>query len=168
MILSQNTFNAGRDSDSVIIPQGKYRSAFNLELVGDGKFQALKNIAGTTQVKQIQSSSSVRTIGTFKTKYLIGGSLYDCLLDFTATATTLNIRCHNVETNTLYDLYQESVDSDYLTEDRTAALFPEGGTDYIYFSDFYNEVRYIKCEIPSPYSPNFLSAYDISLNVGVR
>lgn len=153
------------DSDSSIIQPNQYTSAYNVEIVGDGKFMALQNIRGTSNVQQILASSTVEELGTFATKYLVGGELHNCLTIFTAVPSGLfKIWCYDTEADVLYELFQESIAVDYLTEERIidAVNYPENGVDVIYFTDFYNEVRFITCDLTS-YSPNFLSAYDISL-----
>jgi hypothetical protein len=168
MIGFTNNFSEGRNTDftKAAVPNNQYTAAANVELVGDGKYYALQNIKGTTNVQQIIGSSTVEVLAVFANKYQILGASYDCLTIFTATpSSTFNIYCYNATSDSLYALYQESIDYSYLSEDRTvdAVCYPENGVDYLYFTDFLNEVRFLKCEIPSPYSANFLSSYDISL-----
>jgi hypothetical protein len=156
-------FFEGRNTDTskINLSQDQYLEAHNLELVGDGVFQALQNIKGTTDLKQIISDSTVKDIGAFPCKFLILGESKRCNLHFTISSTLFKIRCYDIDGDTLYELYEEEVES----QDRIidAVNYPEGGVDFVYFTDFYKELRFIKCEIPSPYVANYLTSFDISL-----
>ena len=167
MRYTRNSFESGRNSDTnkSIIQPNQYIEAHNVELVGDNNFYALQNIKGTTYLKEILSDAAAEEIGAFATKYLIGGVLKQCITYFTLTGTYFNIWCYDTESNTLYALYQEVIANDYNTDDRVidAINYPENGIDYLYFADDYQGMRFIKCEIPAPYSPNFLTAFDLSL-----
>jgi hypothetical protein len=129
-----NNFSEGRNTDftKAAVPNNQYTAAANVELVGDGKYYALQNIKGTTNVQQIVGSSTVEVLAVFPNKYSISGASYDCLTIFTATpSSTFNIYCYNATSDSLYALYQESIDSSYLSEDRTvdAVCYPENGVD---------------------------------------
>jgi hypothetical protein len=168
MKLTRNQFVQGRntDTDPSKLEPSQYVEGFNFEMVGDGKYFAPQNLLGTTKVRDILVNPTVEELGTFQNKYLIGGQLYNCLTIFTVTPSNkFNIWCYNTESTILYALYEESVDANYLTPDRiiSAENYPENGVDFLYFTDFLRELRFIKCEIPSTYSPNFLTSYDISL-----
>lgn len=78
----------------------------------------------------------------------------------------LKIWCYDTEGDTLYQLYEQSgLPSSYDSDDRIvdARAYAENGTDILYFTDNYNEIRQLRCSIPNPYSANFLSDYDLSL-----
>jgi hypothetical protein len=160
-----NTFLGGRNSDLSPnnLPNTQYISAKNVELVGDGNFAALRNIRGTTLVQQLSTSGNFRVLNAIPTKYLINDELVDSITIFSVDGTTFSI--HAFAGDTLYSLFSETVPSDYseVVEAVDAKIFPEGGVDIVYFTDFYKEPRYLTCEIPSPYTPNFLTAYDLSL-----
>lgn len=66
---------------------------------------------------------------------------------------------------TTYELFQESISADYASDDRLidAIGYAENGVDHVYFTDFYNEPRKIRCVIPAGYAPNFLTPDDISV-----
>ena len=142
-------------------PNNQYLSANNVELVGDGEFASLRNIKGTTGVQALDDN--IEVLAVFATKYLISDELVDCLTVFSVSSTTFKIQAYTP--STLYDLFSETIADDYITSDRSidAVSGPEGGIDIIYFTDFYNEIRSFKCEIPDPYSANFLTEYDLSL-----
>lgn len=167
--ITTNSFRAGQnqDVDKQQIEPIYFTEAHNLELTGSGTFLALKNIRGTTNVQDIIGLSGTEVLGAFETKYKIGDVTdIKCLTIIVATAgLALNIFCYNTEGDVLYQLYNESIESDYLTDDRVvdAVRYAEGGIDILYLSDFYNEIRQLRCEIPLPYSANFLSKYDLSL-----
>lgn len=158
-----NNFLRGRnlDDSKAIISQDQYLEAHNLELVGDGVFNSLQNIKGTTNLKDIITDSSIKEIGAFAVKFLIEGESKRCNLYFTISSTLFKIWAYDIDGDTLYELYEEEVE----TQDRLidAVNYPEGGVDYVYFTDFYKGLRFIKCEIPSPYIANYLTSFDISL-----
>jgi len=158
-----NNFLRGRnvDDSKAIISQDQYLEAHNLELIGDGTFNSLRNIQGTTLLKNIINNSTVKEIGSIPVKFLIGGVSKRCNLYFTITSTLFKIWCYDIDSNALYELYEEGVE----TQDRLidAVNYPEGGVDYVYFTDFYKGLRFIKCELPSPYTANYLTSFDISL-----
>jgi hypothetical protein len=162
--ITSNNFSGGRntDTDKSIIQPNQYIEAHNVELVGDGKFFALQNINGTTGL--IQMAGPGRVLKTIPSRYLIDGEYQECITIFLVD-TVFKILCYNTETGGLYALYQEPIADDYLTEDRIidAVNYPENGIDFVYFTDLYNEIRFVKCVIPTIYSPDFLTKYDISL-----
>lgn len=150
-----------------MIDPNQYTQAFNVELVGNGNFYSLTNIDGTTEEGELTGlPSSCEILKIFPNKYIIDGTQYRCITIFTAVAESLfKIWCFNTETGDLYELFEENITADYLTDDRAidATNYPENGIDILYFTDNYNEVRYLKCQIDFPYTPNFLSSYAISL-----
>ena len=158
-----SNFSQGRNADLSPdkTPNNQYLSANNVELVGDGEFASLRNIKGTTGVQALDDN--IEVLAVFATKYLISDELVDCLTVFSVSSTTFKIQAYTP--STLYDLFSETIADDYITSDRSidAVSGPEGGIDIIYFTDFYNEIRSFKCEIPDPYSANFLTEYDLSL-----
>lgn len=158
-----NVFSGGRNTDDskAIISQDQYLEAHNLELVGDGTFKSLQNIKGTTNVKEIVNDSTVEEVGAFACKFLIGGVKKDCNVYFTVDDSSFKIWCYDTVDNQLYELFQEPVGtSDRIVDVRN---YPENDVDVIYFTDFYKELRYFRCVIPTPYTPNFLSPFRISL-----
>jgi len=169
MRITTNSFIQGKntDQDRQQIPPVFATDIQNLSLVENGSFLALKNIRGTTNVQDVIALSGTEVLGVFETKYKIGDvSDIKCLTIIVATAgLALNIFCYDTENDDLYQLYNENIESDYLTDDRVvdAVRYAENGLDILYLSDFYNEIRQLRCEIPLPYSANFLNDSDLSL-----
>lgn len=163
--LTVNRFTKGRNTDvsKALIGIDQYIEAHNVELVGDGNFYALKNIKGTTNVKNI--AGNAECLGVFRNNYLISSEQKQCLTIFTLSSGLFKIWAYDIDAATLYELYQETVDEDYVTDDRVvdAHNYPENGIDIIYFTDNYHEVRKVRCEIPSPYIANFLTEFDLSV-----
>lgn len=163
----KNEWFGGRNSDTdpSRLPPNQYISAENVELTGEGAFTSLRNIKGTDLVQQLSTSANFRILKELPNKYYINSTLVDCITIFSVDGTTFKIQAYDCENDTLYSLYTETVPADYTTtvKDVDAVTYPENGRDYVFFTDFYSEVRYLKCEIPSPYSANFLTAYDLSL-----
>lgn len=166
---TKNIFAGGlnTDKDKNIIESSQYIEAHNVELVSDNNFYALKNIKGTTSVQNIINVADTDVLGVFETKYKIDTTFdIQCLTIITATeGGNLKLWCYDTQNDNLYELYEESVESDYFTDDRIidAVRHAENGIDILYFTDFYNEVRALRCEIPFPYSANFLNENDLSL-----
>lgn len=167
-----NTWGGGRNSDTNPrnIPNNQYIEGVNVELTESGEFFSLTNIAGTTAVQQISGIAGLEVLGAFATKYLIDDEQVDCITIFTADTVggsthPFKILAYDTEHDVLYELYEQTVAVDYNTVDRVvdAIYFPENNVGRIFFTDNYHEIRYLKCEIPSPYSANFLTSYDLSL-----
>lgn len=166
MILFSNSFFGGRNTDSEPskLPNTQYREAHNVEIVGSNAFHSLQNVLGTTHAMNLVDSSSTQVMKILNNKYLISSVLYECLTIFTVTPSDkFKIWCYNTETDVLYELYEEVITASYTTRVVDTINYPENGIDIVYFTDFHNEIRYLKCEIPSPYVANFLSTYDLSL-----
>lgn len=172
--LTQNSFEGGLNTDvskSKLNPTF-YTEAHNVDSVADGDFFALKNIKGTTKTKVFVNPPNTAVLGVFANKYLIGGVQKHCLTVFTAgdpftagNPDIFKVWCYDPEAGEVYELFQEDITSDYLTPNRVVDAFgyAENNIDHIYFTDHYNEMRYLRCEIPSPYVANFLSEADISI-----
>jgi len=166
--ITRNDFSKGvnTDVDKQILPPNFATDIQNLELVGDGEFFALRNIAGTTKVEDIINVASTEFLGVFETLYAIDGVNTKCLTIFTATdSVNFKIYCYDTENDNLYTLYTETISGDYLTADRIidAVRFAENGIDILYFTDYYNEIRQLRCEILDSNNPPTLSEYDLSL-----
>lgn len=168
--ITKNVFTHGQntDVDRQQIPPVYFTEAHNLEFTGDGVFLAAKNIRGTSNVpKVITASSGTSVLGIFETKYRINDvPNIKCLTIITATVSgNFKIWCLDIENNNLYEMYEESAPSNYFTDDRVvdAVRYGEGGLDTLYFTDFFNEVRQLRCEIEFPYVANFLDENDLSL-----
>lgn len=163
---TSNKFSHGQNSnaDKNQIPGNQYLEAHNLELTSDGAFFGLRNIKGTTAVQTVLGSSTAECLGVFPNKYKIGDDYFNCLTIFTVDSI-FKIWCYDTENDQLYELYEESIAVNYKTDDRVidAKNYPENGIDILYFTDFYNEIRKVRCEIPSPYTANFLTSFDLSV-----
>lgn len=162
----RSSFHGGRnaDTDPPVLASNQYISGTNVELNGDGTFSSLRNINGTDLIQQLSTSATFRVLNLISNKYLINDVLVDCLTIFSVD-TAFKIHCYDLENSTLYELFSETVPDDYnsTVKEVDVKCFPENGTDINYFTDNYSELRYFKCEIPSPYTANFLTAYDLSL-----
>ena len=160
--LTKNSFEGGLNVD---MDKSKLDPIFateihNLETIGDGKFYNLTNIKGTINVQDVINTASTEVLGVFRNKYVISSVLVDCLTIMTASvADGFKIFCYDIENDTLYTLYTESIAGDYLTEDRVidAVGYSENGIDYLYFTDNYNEPRVIRCEAPATLTSSDLS-----------
>lgn len=169
--ITKNTFDKLRNTDisqSSIMPN-QYVAAHNVQASGEGSYFSLRNIKGTTEVQTIIASvaDGVDVPGLTKARFLINDVLTQCVVIFTADEDNLLLKiwCYDTENDDLYELFEETVESDYFTNDRVidSVVFPENSTDIIYFTDNYSEMRQLRCVIPNSYSANFLNSYDLSL-----
>lgn len=157
---------ANADLDKAISPEGSYLEANNLNLSGDNKFLSLENLAGTTAVETITSSFSGKVLGVFANKLKVSGVTVEALTVFTAVSGgNFKIWAIDLTNNDTYELFQETYSAAFEASNPVidAVVYPENGTDIIYFTDGFNEIRKIRLEIPSPYSANYLTAEQISL-----
>jgi hypothetical protein len=166
--ITRNSWEGGQNTDvsKSLLNPSFYLEAHNLEASANGEFFALKNVRGTTLIENLIATPGTEVLGVFSNNYLIDNISKKCLTIFTATeGGNFKIWCYDVEADVKYEIYEEAIEDDYLTSDRVvdAIGYAENDVDYIYFVDDYKEYRFLKCEIPSPYSPNFLSASDLSL-----
>ncbi len=166
MPATRNSFENAQNSndDKGKVKANQYLEAHNLELTSDGNFFGLRNLKGTTAVQQVLGSSTAECIDILPNKYKIGDDYFNCLTIFTVDST-FRIWCYDTENDVLYALYEEAIAGDYKTDDRVidAKNYPENGIDIVYYTDFYNEIRKVRCEIPTPYVANFLTSFDLSV-----
>jgi hypothetical protein len=115
----------------------------------------------------IASPFNTIILGAFESRYKIGDVKdIKCITFVTATYPGFyKIWCYDTINNQLYQLYEEATPDDYITDDRIVDgfLYPENGLDILYITDNYFDIRKIRCEIPLPYTANFLNKYDITL-----
>ncbi len=168
--LHKNSFEGGLNKDITknFISNDQYFDAQNLTLVDTNKFLSLQNIQGTTDLSQILSTDTATVLGVFATKYKIGtASNIDCLTIFTAEEGGLfNIFCFDTTSLIVYNIFEQDTPPNYLTGDSRSidgVLYPENGLDILYFTDFYSEIRKLRCEIPLPYTVPFLNGFSLSL-----
>lgn len=163
-----NRFEKGLngDIDKAVSPDGTFLSAENLQLGGDSKYLALENLAGTTAVETITAGFSGKVLGVFGNKLKVNDVSVDALTVFTAlSGGNFKIWAIDVVNNDTYELYEETFTAEFEASNPVidAVVYPENGTDIIYYADGYNEIRKIRLEVPSPYSANFLTSEQISL-----
>jgi hypothetical protein len=167
MPATKNEFFGGNNSnaDKNKIKPNQYLEAHNLELTADGNFFGLRNLKGTTVLHEISSDFVVECLDVVPNKYKIGDDYFNCLTIFTVDSTNFKIWCYDTENDVLYELYEEAIAIDYTADDRVidAETYPENGIDIVYYTDFYNEIRKVRCEIPTPYVANFLTSFDLSV-----
>jgi len=154
----KNTFTKGLnvDFDPNILEPEQYIDAANVTLVPSGKFMALQNIAGTTNLQSLGITGTV--MGVFATRYTIGTNTnLPCLTIFTAvTAGNINIWCYEPTGVTgvfLYKLYETPTPTNYISTSGgmvDGVLYPEKGMDILYFTDNFSEIRKIRCNIQAP------------------
>lgn len=173
--LTRNTWKGGlnTDTDKSQLDPIYYVAAHNLDSASDGTFFSLRNIKGTEKVKALVNSPDTTVLGAFPSKYLIGGSYKKSITLFTMTGPAgssgkenkFKIWCYDTEANNVYELFEETITSAYITSNRVvdAIGYAENNIDHLYFTDDYNEIRYLRCEIPASYTANFLTSSDLSV-----
>lgn len=167
MRIWKNTFLKGiqNDLDYAITPGENFLHAANITLTGDSKFLACENIQGTQELESIISTFSGRVLGVFANKYIISNvEGIECLTIFTSVSNTLKIWAYDIENDTKYELFSETYSNyDASGNNIDAIVYPEQGSDILYFTDNFNEIRLLRCEIPVGYTPAFLSPEQLSL-----
>lgn len=183
--IHKNTFDGGLNTDlaPAIINQNQYIDANNVTLIGSGQFLALQNVRGTLKIKDLNATTNTTTIlRAVPCKYKVGTSegldgitIFSHEEDPVGTSNLFKISAYVFSTDTLYNIYSETVGDDYLvtasaelggSNERVidGALYPENNLDIIYFTDFYNRPRKLRCEIPVAYAGSaFLTADDLEL-----
>jgi hypothetical protein len=182
--IHKNTFEGGLNTDlsKNIVNSNQYTDAQNVTLVNTGNFLALEDIKGTALVKDLIANTNTTTVlRAFNTKYQVdtvsgldGITIFTHTEDPSGSANAFKILAYVFQTDTVYTLYEETVDDDYLVNGGTqysetnervidGVLYPENGIDILYFTDFYNRPRKLRCVIPSGYSGAFLDALDLDL-----
>lgn len=165
----KSTFLKGlnNDLDKAISPAESYLSAFNVTLSSNNGFLALANIKGTTEIASILPTFTGIVLAVYANKYIISGVPdMECLTIFTATpGGKFKILCYDVTNNVTYELFEQDFTAEFEASLPVVDVvcYPENGVDIDYFTDNYNEIRKLRCEIPSSYTPNFLSPEQLSL-----
>jgi hypothetical protein len=168
--IASNEFGGALNSDLANAFQSdkQYIAAKNVTLIANNEFLSLQNLAGTTNVTDIIAPSGTSTnevLGVFNAHLTVNGNRHRSLIIFITDYTNFKIFGYDIEASQLYEMFSQSVDSDYDNSSRVvdAALYPENNIDYIYFTDNHHEYRKLKCEIPDPYVPSFLTTHDLKV-----
>lgn len=119
-------------------------------MAGDGKFLALENLAGTTELLNLDNIFTGEVIGgPYRVKAKIDGTLEDCLLVFLKESVTVSVILYRITGNTLVTIFNELYyGSETMLVD--AVTYPENGVDIIYYTDGVNELRKLRLEFTSP------------------
>ena len=167
--LHRNNFLKGvqADIDQSISPSDTYLEAHNLMLSKDNGFLGLTNIKGTLPISILTGSWTGDILGLYANKYTIGDTPNkECLTIFEISSDDkFKIWCYDIEGDMFYNLFEQ----EYTTEFQAAnpeidlVLYPENGLDIIYFTDNFNEIRKLRCEIPIPFTEAFLTSEQLSL-----
>lgn len=167
--LHRNNFLKGvqADIDQSISPSDTYLEAHNLMLSKDNGFMGLTNIRGTLSIDGLAANFTGDVIGVFANKYTIGGVTgLDCLTIFEiASEDKFKIWCYDITNATFYQLFEQDYTPDFeaAKPEVDLVLYPENGLDIVYFTDNFNEIRKLRCEISLPHSGAFLTPQQLSL-----
>lgn len=173
----RNTFEGGLNTDITknLVNANQFLDAKNLSLVGDGTFLSLQDKKGTTKLETIIATNNTTVLGVYATRYTIGtDENVNCLTIFTVTVAdagfpgTFYIYAYDIDNDALYQLYSEDAPPALIGVANIpslvdAVLYPENGLDILYFTDYLNRPRKIRCEIPTGYAPDFLNILDLDL-----
>lgn len=159
----RSTFARGLNSDldKSITPNENFIEAYNLHLAGDGKFTALENLSGTTELFTLDATFTGTVIGgPYSVQAKIDGVSEPCLLVFTLEGTTNAVTLYRINSAAATVIYTETYSgSETLLVD--GVVYPENGVDIVYYTDGGNELRKLRLEFTSPI-PAF-TAQQISL-----
>jgi hypothetical protein len=136
------------DLDKSGVANNTFLEAYNLQLVGDGKFLALENIAGTTQVASLDSNYLGTTPYVYAVKARINSVIEDCLLIFTQVGSVFRASLFRFSNNSYTTIYEKLLSG--LTSVIDAVNYPEGGIDIVYFTDGVSEIRKFRLEFTTP------------------
>lgn len=164
----KNRFNKGiqQDIDRALPSEESYIDAENLILTGNATFYALENVRGTVEVGAVLASASASAVilQAYNCNFTTSGSPFKGLMVFVKDGTDLKIVSYDLDNNVSYELFTDS--GCYGVNDTIELdgfLFAEGGVDVIYFTDGVNELRKIRCDIPSPFVANDLRSEQLSV-----
>lgn len=176
--LHKNSFEGGLNTDvnPNVVNSTQFIEAHNLSLVESGKFLALQNLKGTVELEKITALDNTSVLGVFNNKFKIGADEnVDCLTIFTVEVVggsgltgTFNIYCYDIVNDDLYLMYSEDAPMIAPAVAEINSLidgisYSEKGFDYLYFTDFLNRPRKLKCYVPLPYTSDFLVEKDLEL-----
>jgi hypothetical protein len=167
--LHRNNFLKGvqADIDQSISPSDTYLEAHNLILSKDNGFLGLTNIKGTLNIDGLAANFTGDVIGFYANKYKIGDTPgLECLTIFEISSDDkFKIWCYDIANATFYQLFEQEYTAEFeaAKPEIDLVLYPENGLDIIYFTDNFNEIRKIRCEIPLPHTFAFLTPEQISL-----
>ncbi len=172
MEVYKNSFDGGLDTNisQRLIPPNKYIQAANVNIATDGNFYAIENIKGTEEVAIILGETSEGVLAVYASKYKIGDAInIPCLtvfaVQFDDPVYKFKILCYDTINEDIYELYEKEVTEDYLTNNRLidCVLYPENGIDILYYTDHFFKIGKLRCEIPLPYTANFLTDIDVQM-----
>lgn len=173
----RNSFEGGLNTDITknLVNSNQFLDAKNLSLVGDGVFLSLQDKKGTTKLETLTTTNNTTVLGVFSTRYTIGTEEnVNCLTIFTVSVLdagfpgTFYIHAYDIDNDALYQLYSEDAPPALIGVANIPSLvdgvlYPENGLDILYFTDYLNRPRKLRCEIPTVYTANFLNILDIDL-----
>lgn len=165
----KNSFLKGiqNDLDKAISPAESYLESHNVTLTTNQGFLALTNIAGTLEVDTLINSFTGNVLAVYANKYKIGDiEGVECLTVFTSQPSgNFKILAYDLENSQIYEIFQQVYTSEFEASIPVVDLvcYPEGGIDIVYFTDNFNEIRKLRCEIPNPYVTNFYTPEQLSL-----
>lgn len=158
-----NRYSKGLNSDvdKSIVPNENFVEAYNLHLAGDGKFLALENLSGTTELLTLDATFTGEVIGgPYRVSAKVDGVAEDCLLAFTKEGTTVNVILYRITGNTYETIFTETYSgSEIMLVD--AVTYPENGIDIVYYTDGVNELRKLRLYFTAPITA--FTAQQISL-----
>jgi hypothetical protein len=165
-MIHKNTFEGGLKSDLTDFKQSAntFESAINLKLSSDNNFLALENIRGTTLFSTLESSidDNQQLLAVFENEYKINGEsgkrgftsfLYNTSTRVFKIVLTAIDSATSFPTASNYTIYEEilsvSEASLFLASNPIVEgiKYSENGIDTIYFTDGYNELRKVRCEV---------------------
>jgi hypothetical protein len=150
-----NKFPEGldKDSDEKIRKNTTYKDAWHVQLTGDGKYGALQNLKGTTQITNIVSSiiyTNINVMGAYSARTLVNTtSVEDCIYIFygknVASVYTFHIDIFRVSSGVLYSAFSSTETSDVLTALMDAFTIGEAGVDTLYYTVSDKPLGRIRC-----------------------
>jgi hypothetical protein len=172
----KNTFEGGLNFDINIdnLQPNQYRNALNISIDSDGKFYAVKNLKGTTEVQQLFINTDASTPITADEQYNLLGVwaaygfttsdviypalvIVDAFLDSTSNYK-LRVSTYNTQTDTFNVIFTKTIvdasSSDLLSAAGDAIIYSEAGKESLYFTDNYSGMYKVPIKVNSatPYT----------------
>jgi hypothetical protein len=153
----RNIFSGGIDfdTDPKMFREGKYRDAYHVTLSGASKFTGLKAMGGTDKVSELIAGpiaiDDINIMRGVRSRYWIvaDGVAEDCATIFwsydNAGTTYFVISVFRPSNASVTDIYNEVVDSSYMSLALDAVVYRDGLVDNIYFTDGYTYPKRLKC-----------------------
>ncbi len=172
MPITRNNFSKGFNSDIDVraIDPSSYIDGRNFTIVGNGNFFSATNIKGTEFIHQVIDSdpytndniTNLNILANIEAEFIfqtsINGSFKRTGICYILTRSNptigvesfYEIYVYDIQGDAIHKIYTETIDSNSnIIDDGTIdhIVFSENNVDFIYFTDMFNPIRKLRCEV---------------------